>query len=205
MKSPLLIGLLALAVTGVSAYDYYYFTRDQDTGQPSIQAAANTALIPSAAPVESTPAEGGDPAGAVVTDSLPRISRDEIQKLAQQPFVSGEAWEAEEETAWPRRDPFSASRESAPATQNAPIIPTKEISAPQPLPEPECVFSGTLIDQKQRLALVNGVPLSVGDRLGAWLLARIEPDYIILEVEKETRRIELKGSEPQISRRKDPS
>jgi hypothetical protein len=168
-----------------------------------MQAAANAPMIPNTAPAESLPAEAGDPAGTADSASLPRISREEIHRLAQQPFASSEDLEADPGMAWPRRDPFSASRESSPAPQNTPVIPVKEVSAPQPLPALECVFSGTLIDQKQRLALVNGVPLSVGDQLGAWQLARIEPDYILLEAGKETRRIELKGSEPQTSRQKD--
>ena len=223
MKSPLLIGLLALAITGVSAYDYYFFTHDRDAGQPPTQAAPNAPMIPSAAPVKSAPAETGVPEGTTVRGSLPPISREEIQRLAQQPFVSREDEGSEAEAAWPRRDPFAISRESAPARQSAPAfqnepvwqsasashsasaVPAKEASAPQPLPAPECVFSGTLIDDDQRLALVNGAPLAVGDRVGAWQLARIEPDYIILEAGKETRRIELAGSEPQTSRRKGPS
>jgi hypothetical protein len=220
MKSPLLIGLLALAITGVSAYDYYFFTHDHDGGQPSTQAAPNAPLIQSAAPVEPAPSETGEPEGTITSSSLPPISRDEVQRLAQQRFVSREDEGSNTEAAWPQRDPFAISRESAPVRQNAqafqnePVwqnasashsasaVPAKEASAPQPLPAPDCVFSGTLIDDDQRLALVNGAPLSVGDRVGAWQLARIEPDYIILEAGKETRRIELAGSEPQTSRRK---
>jgi hypothetical protein len=64
-------------------------------------------------------------------------------------------------------------------------------------PAPHYVFSGTLIEGENKLALVDGSPLSVGDRLGIWQLARIEPDYIILEVGKESYRIELKGAGPQ--------
>jgi hypothetical protein len=206
MKSPWHIGLLALAVTGVSAYDFFYFTQGGNTNQPSSQAAATAPLIASSEPMNSTPAESYNSTGAADAASLPRVSREEMQKLAQEAFVSREDWETESEMVWPRRDPFSASRESAPASQNLPLIPpAKETSTLQSLPAPQCIFSGTLIDQEHRLALVDGVPLSIGDRLGVWQLARIESDYIILEAGKESRRIGLKGAELQSSRRKDPS
>jgi hypothetical protein len=59
------------------------------------------------------------------------------------------------------------------------------------LPEPECVFVGTLIDQDRRLALVNGASLSVGARIGSWQIDQIESNYIILQSGERTRRIEL--------------
>jgi hypothetical protein len=224
MKSPWQIGLLALAVTGVSAYDLLYFTHFRTNNQTSIQTAASPPLIAAAEPANATqvvPADSDYTAGAADAVSLPRISRENIQTLAQKAFVSKEDWKPETETVWPRRDPFLASREFAPASQNIPEpssakqtsapqnVPepssAKQTSAPPPLPSPQCIFSGALIEQGRRLALVDGVPLSIGDRLGVWQLAQIEPDYIILEAGKETRRIEIKGSEPQTLRRKDPS
>jgi hypothetical protein len=72
------------------------------------------------------------------------------------------------------------------------------------LPAPKCIFSGTLIEQDKRLALVDGVPLSVGDRLGSWQLSRIEPDYIILEAGNVTHRVELQGMGLQVARRENP-
>jgi hypothetical protein len=208
MKSPWQIGLLALAVTGVSAYDLLYFTHFRTNNQASIQAAATPSLIAAAEPINSTqaePAEPGNSTGTADAASLPRISREEVHRLAHQAFVSREDLETETEMAWPRRDPFSASGEFAPESQNVSAIPSaKRASAPPPLPSPQCVFSGTLIEQGLRLALVNGIPLSIGDRLGIWQLARIEPDYIILEAGKEIHRIEIKSSEAQILRRKDP-
>jgi len=138
--------------------------------------------------------------------SLPQISRDEINRLAQQAFILKEI--SESESTWPRRDPFGsysepvkASREAAPGISMKSTI--RNISPPELLPVPQCVFSGTLIEQKYRLALVDGVPLSIGDLLGTWKLARIEADYIILEAGKETHRIELNGMGSQIAHRKE--
>ena len=61
-----------------------------------------------------------------------------------------------------------------------------------------------MIEPEGTLALVDGVPLSVGDRLGIWKLARIEPDYIILEAGKVTHRVELKGMGPQVAQQENP-
>jgi hypothetical protein len=210
MKSPWQIGLLALAVTGVSTYDFVYFTGDRNSNQTSIQTPATLPLIAGAESMNSTPAESGNSTGAADAVSLPHISPEEIHRLAQQAFVSAEEQEAESETesetVWPGRDPFSPSRESSPISPKAPAISSaKETSIPPPLPAPHCVFSGTLIEQEHRLALVNGVPLSIGDRLGVWQLARIEPEYIILEAGKETCRVELKSMKSPNLSRKDPS
>jgi hypothetical protein len=208
MKSPWQIGLLALAITGVSAYDIIYFTNraKNQASAPIVEAQPapammNPVLSPLPAPAGSANTEGSAGAG-----SFPRISREEIQKLSQQVFVSKKPWEPDSETVWPRRDPFEIYKESERiSTDNEVILPMQKPPDPAPLTVPQCVFSGTLIESSRRLALVDGTPMSIGDRLGAWQLARIEPDYIILEAGKETRRIELKGTESQIARRKDPS
>jgi hypothetical protein len=207
MKSPWQLGLLALAVTGVSSYDFLYFKNYRSQKQASIQAIAP---LPALGMVEAPlsplaqPVAPSNDAVMVGDGSLPQISRDEINRLAQQAFISKELSETESESTWPRRDPFGSYSEPVKASRAIPIkSPIRDVSPPELLPLPQCVFSGTLIEQKYRLALVDGVPLSIGDRLGTWKLARIEPDYIILEAGNRTHRIELAGMGSQVAHRKE--
>jgi hypothetical protein len=208
MKSPWQIGLLALAVTGVAAYDFLCFKKSPSKSQTSIQISTSQPAVAAVAPVLSVlsePAESRNAAGFAGVDSLPHISREELHQLSQQAFVSREFPKAESDIAWPRRDPFELYRESREMPRNISAKSLmKETPAPPPLSAPQCVFSGTLIDGERKLALVDGVPLSIGARLGVWQLARIEPDFIILQGGKETHRIELKGMQSQDTRRKDP-
>jgi hypothetical protein len=208
MKSPWQIGFLALAVTGVSTYDFLFFKNNSSKNRTSMQISASQPAAATVAPVLSPlpePSESGNAAGFDGADSLPHISREELHKLSQQAFVSKEFSEEESNMVWPRRDPFEVYREFE---QIPRTIPAKFLmrggATPSPLPVPKCVFSGTLIEGEHKLALVDGIPLSVGDRLGVWQLARIELDYIILEAGKETHRIELKGMESQVTHQKDP-
>ncbi len=207
MKSPWQLGLLALAVTGVSSYDFIYFKNYRSQKKASVQVSAPP---PALGIVETPPSPlfqpvaSGNDAGIAGEGSLPQISRDEVYKLAQQAFISKELSETESESAWPRRDPFGSESEPVKASRNLPIkSPIRDVSPPELLPVPQCVFSGTLIEPKYRLALVDGVPLSVGDRLGTWKLARIEPDYIIFEAGNKTHRIELIGMGSQATHRRE--
>jgi hypothetical protein len=207
MKSPWQIGLLALAVTGVSAYDFLYLKSRRSNNQASTQISETQLAAGTAEPLLSPLLQSAESSSEGSAGSLPRISREELHRLAQQAFVSKEREDAELETAWPRRDPFEAHGEPEQIPQNVLIIPVmKEASPPQPVPPPvpHCVFSGTMIEQEGTLALVDGVPLTVGDRLGIWKLARIEPDYIILEAGKATHRVELKGMGPQVAQQDNP-
>jgi hypothetical protein len=215
MKSPWHLGLLTMAVIGVSTYDYMYFMGGRSKTQPPAPVSAS---LPASRTIEPVLAPLSEPIGSTDTNittgsaSIPPISREDLDRLAQKTFVPKEFQESTSENGWPKRDPFTSDQVAELAPQPVPIfhdIPMPTVPAPvqaqAAIPEPQCVFSGTLIESEQRLALVNGMPISVGDRLGIWQLTRIEPDYLILEAGKETRRIELKGSESQISRRKDPS
>jgi hypothetical protein len=229
MKSPWQIGLLALAVTGVATYDFMFFKNHQSEKQISIQKETDQPATGVAEPLLSPlpePANAGKATGLGGADSVPPISREELRGLSQQAFIPNSFREAGIEASWPERDPFAADKVSEQRPHNISVIPLMNetpVSLPQqpalqhassgiketpaPLPpqhEPQCVFSGTLIEGENKLALVNGSPMSIGDRLGIWQLARIELDYIVLEVGKESYRIELKGAGPQAAHQKDP-
>jgi hypothetical protein len=199
---------LALAITGVSVYDFNFF-RDHETQTPA-------AILRE--PVK--PAQGVEPVVAPSTeiqttdssskegmpDFLPAISREELQRKAQHAFVLGESPISEVANSWPSRDPFSLYKKPEPARSNSmKLAPTTaETTSSVNLPEPQCVLSGTMIDQNSRLALIDGMPLSVGARIGAWQLAHIESDYIILQAGERTHRIELtSGGRPPA--KKEPS
>ena len=206
MKSPWHLGLLVLAVTGVLAYDFVYFKNYGSQDDASIQVneaplhAGTTAstLSPIQQPDSSDTAEG-------VIASRPVISRETIQGLAQQAYVPSKWRSAEVDTGWPRRDPFEEYEKPEQSVQSAPKrIRERHAASPLSLSIPQCIFSGTLIDQDRRLALVDGAPLSVGDRLGIWQLVRIEPDYLIFEAGKVAHRVELKGMGSKITRQENP-
>jgi hypothetical protein len=206
MKSPWQLGLLAIAVTGVSTYDYLYFAkRNQKPAAIAIQVAQPAAEIaepllaplPESAAPESTEESIGE-------DLQPPISLDELQKLSRQPYVAKDFSEVNSKTSWPRRDPFTESQRSELQAKEISVMPIKrEMPVQRPKPAPQCIFSGTLLDGSNRLALVDGMPLSIGDRLKGWQLVRIESDYIVFESGKESHRIELAGFILQTALRKD--
>jgi hypothetical protein len=213
MKSPWQIGLLAVAVTGVSTYDILFFKQHLSRNRVSMQIQSNQLIAGTDAPAVAPlidPASSPDAKRSAEADSGPPISREELQRSAQQAFVPKDLQGPDIEIDWPRRDPFETHKEfeRSPLEQVTPSkpLPDKNVRSPlhPALPEPQCVFTGTLIERERRLALIDGTPRSIGARLGIWQLARIEPDHIILEAGSETRRIELKGAGLQASRRKDP-
>lgn len=222
MKSPWHFGILALAVTGVSIYDFTFFKNKQSEKPISIQMKTDPSKAAIAEPLLSPlpePANADKATGLIGAD--PFISQEELRKLSQQAFISKNPGKANAKASWPERDPFAADKafirspydipaahlrnpftEDTISEQKPHDITVKPLmkETPSPLPgqsAPQYVFSGTLIEGENKLALVNGSPLSIGDRLGIWQLARIEPGYIILEVGQESYRIELKGAEPQ--------
>jgi hypothetical protein len=196
MKSPWQLGLLALAVTGVSTYDIMFFMNRSQTTEPTQQM-----LSSNAAPLLFATAAGvqGD------SNSLLPISKDELHLLSQNAYKPTSSEEEEKNDDWPARDPFSDRRLREPApVKVAAILPSKKrVSAAAPLPEPHCVFSGTLIQTNSRLAIIDGNTVSIGAPLGIWRLARIETDHIILESGNETRRIELLDNESLSPERRD--
>jgi hypothetical protein len=229
MKSPWQLGFLALAVTGVSTYDFMFFKNHQSEKQISIQMKTDQPMAGVAEPLLSPLSESDNAdktTGLIGADSVPPISREELRGLSQQAFISKDFGEADIEASWPERDPFAVNKISERIQHIIPVKPLmKEIpislsqqptsqhvfsemrETPVPLPPqpaPQYVFSGTLVEGENKLALVNGSPMSIGDRLGIWQLTQIEPDYIILEVGKESYRIELKGAGSQTAHQKDP-
>jgi hypothetical protein len=200
MKSPWQIGFLGLALTGVTAYDLLYFQNRAKT-QVAQRSQTQVAMELPAAASSSI----NEPAAPIGTSSLPQISREDLNRLAQQVFMPKADSEPLDEDQWPRRDPFSIQKEIEPPPPTVAEVPVKKESAPAPaLTEPQCVFSGALIQADKRLALVDGMPLAIGARIGMWQLARIEADHIVLESGKEMRRIEMRGVEPHNTQRKDP-
>jgi hypothetical protein len=198
MKRPWQFGLLALSLTGVSTYDVLFFKNYNPNPTAAIKSEATPAEVLSVTaplPILEAPEQGG-------LSSLPPISREELQQKALHEFVPKES-PAPEATPWPSRDPFSMYRspESVKSDSKKPGPSTREESSSDNLPEPECAFSGTLIDPERRLALINGVPLSIGARIGEWQLARIESNYIILQSEEKTRRIEFTEVGRQVARK----
>jgi hypothetical protein len=211
VKSPWQLGFLALAVTGVSTYDYMFFKNYTKAKKADIQMTApQPAIIPEEALLSPLPesADAVNSTEPATEESLPSISREDLLRQARQAYVSKDYSESGLSGSWPDRDPF-ASRETVERLPiNIPVIPAQKetpVSPPQTNPAPQCVFSGTLVQGSNKLALVDGIPLAIGDRLGIWQLARIEPDYIVLEAGNETHRIALKGAELQFGRQKDPS
>jgi hypothetical protein len=208
MKSPWQIGLLAVAITGVSAYDYIFFSNRTSDNRPtaSIQADPETGLlITERADTAAFPAGTEASSGS---DFSPAISLERLQLQAQKRFMPGEGLLAASDDAWPERDPFNAAGRSVPnpgAGQNVTEPEGKAASATLPsLQEQQFNFTGTLIEHQRRLALINGDPQAIGARLGVWQLARIESDYIILKSGDEIRRIELIDIQNQAMNQKDP-
>jgi hypothetical protein len=207
MKSPWQLGLLALAVVGVSTYDFLFFKNHRSQYQPSAQVSVERSLEEDAGPVLHSLSESAGSTNAAEftgNDALPPISREKLNVLSQQAFVPVEF--SETDSVWPSRDPFGEHKEPESMQPNVSTESSAvEVSHSKPLPEPQCVFSGTLIERENRLALVNGFPLSIGAQLGKWQLARIESDYIILKAGRETRRIELKEAESPAGRKEGSS
>jgi hypothetical protein len=211
MKTPWQLGILGLTLAGVSAYNIRFFqhrTQLQADRQSEIKVAT----------AELNPVLPAAPEGVAAGPEYPAppISQVSLDRLALQPYVHKDDPGPNPDSAWPGRDPFSIRESEESRRLIAEVQPRRtEISAkvPEspktetvtaPPAEPQCLFSGTLILDTDRLAMINGSPISVGAQVGAWQLVRIESDYIILESGKETRRIELAGTEPQNARRREP-
>jgi hypothetical protein len=198
-------GMIALAFTGVSTYNFVFF-KNYSSSSPANAPSEMTALLVAPSPAPQT----SDDASSQSIGSLPPISREDLQQKAHYAFVPKESpnleTDAEAENRLPIRNPFSNYQEPMPIRINPPK-PTPALKATPPappvtiLPEPQCVFSGTLIDHERRLALVDGAPLPTGAKIGAWQLSRIEYDYIILQSGDKTRRIELMSVRRQVAQK----
>jgi hypothetical protein len=206
MKSPWQIGLVAIALTGVSAYDYLYFTKRNDKKPAAeikvsspVSGPVEPLLAPLPEPVEEENAMDGGGSG----DLRPPISLDELQAQSRQALILKEQTESvsprSEQNALPGR-----LISPKPVRRIASISKIKESSIAKPIPAPQCVFSGTLIEGRKKRALVNGMPLTIGDRLGVWTLVQIEPDHIVWASGSETHRMKLKSVELLSVHRKDP-
>jgi len=211
MKSPWQMGLLAVAITGVSTYDIVFFKqyRNKDKASIAIQSGwdrVGTETL-SVDPVNET----SSPAGFdeyTFMESPPVLSLEELQIQGKQAFIPEDFSTIDNNSAWPSRDPFKAAQRHKTLSENTHRMPlpdnTKNDSASLSPPEPQCTFSGTLIEYNRRLALINGTPRSIGEWLGGWQLAGIGSDYIILEAGNSTRRIELNGISSHAMQRKEP-
>jgi hypothetical protein len=209
MKSPWQIGLLAFAVTGVSAYDYIFLKNRNGNKRPAteihVTQPASGVAVPLLAPLPE-PVGSEIKTDDVPGDLRPAISLDELHALSRHAFVMKESSDSVTAYSSPERGSFKGYPITEKPVRRSPSTSKiKELPDPAPLPAPQCVFSGTLIQGRKQLALVNGMPLTIGDRFGIWTLARIESDYIVLESGAETHQIELKSTELRSVRRKDPS
>ncbi len=212
MKNPWQIGLLVLAIVGVSTYDYLYLAKfrgkknnctqlNQGLGASKSGEIVEASLPSNLADTTCKPEDSG-------CESRPPICLNELENLARRQFVSTGPAHLDRHDPWPARDPFRHTLEIPRSYQQEKLretVPAPEVSISHSPPEPECVLSGTMIDQGHRLAIVNGQLLSVDSSVGVWRLARIEPDYIILEAGKHTRRIELVGNQVRLSHSEDSS
>lgn len=209
MKSPWQIGLLAIAVTGVSTYDYMFFKKRNVQKTPITEIHVSSPISGSTEPLLAPLPEptGSEKAMGVEGENLrPTISLDELNTLSRQAFVIKEDLESNNVPSRPMREPANKLIIAGkPARSLPPTVENDKAPVLSPVPAPQCIFSGTLIEGRKKLALVNGMPLMVGDRLGVWQLARIESDYIVLESGAKTHRIELIGMEIRSVSRKDPS
>jgi hypothetical protein len=198
MKRPWQFGLFALALTGVATYDVIFFKNYNSNPPTTIQSEA----MPTEVATVTAPSLGIEAPEQEGLSSLPPISREELQRKAIHEFAPKES-PASEAAPWPSRDPFSMYQSPEPAKSDfkKPDPSTNQKSASANVSEPECIFSGTLIDRERRLALINGIPLSLGAQIGAWQLARIESDHIILQSEGKTRRIEFTDVGRQVLRK----
>jgi hypothetical protein len=211
MKRSWQFGLLAIGITGVSTYDVLFYKGYHSQPPPAIQREARN-TTPATSPLSTVAPAPGSPAPdntseQMESNPLPPISKEELQRKAHLAFELEESPIPEKEKAWPNRNPFAVRAEpkavKSDLAELSPLKnenPKKENLAPVNLPEPECVLTGTLIDQKSRLALIDGAALSVGARIGSWQIARIESDYIILQSGESVRRIEL-SARRQIARK----
>ncbi len=189
MKSPWQLGLLALALTSVSAYDIYFFKnrtqapiQNESVSQPGSEGAA---ILP-----------GQDAAAPDSPDPIPPISRENLDRLAMESFKPNEGPEEDSTSHWPSRDPFTTTKIAPPQVSSVIENPVVRIEVPKPAPpaEPQCVFTGALIQGGDKLALINGEPLSIGAQLGDWRLVDITPDHVILKAGNESRTIPLRGA-----------
>jgi hypothetical protein len=192
-------GLIALAFTGVSTYNFVFF-KSYSAGGSTKAPTGTAAPISAQAPV----AEISEQASG---SQFP-LSLEDLRMQAQFAFKPSSESESELYTRLASRDPFSNTQEPAHATPSFEPKPKNTVSAIQANPpaeiippEPQCAFSGTLIDSDRRLALVDGTPVSIGAPISGWRLARIETGYIILQSGKTTRRIELTTSARQVAQK----
>jgi hypothetical protein len=204
MKRSWQFGLLAMGLTGVATYNVLFFKDYHSQKTPVIQMEAEKpaqTVVSTVAPAPGMPASG-NMSDQSEFNSLPPISKEELERNAQHAFAPKDALFLEEEKPSPSRNLFAVRREqeTVKSSSKEPPPSIKQKSTPVDLPEPEFAFSGTLIDQNRRLALIDGVPLSIGARIGAWQIVRIESDNIIVQSGDNTRRIEL-GAKRQIARK----
>ncbi len=202
MKRHWQFGIIAMAFTGVSTYNFLFF-KDYSASGPANAPMETAALIAESEPVSQALT---DSFGRQIAGSRPPISLETLQQKAQFAFTPSPEKEAEleMENRLQTRNEFSTYQappqiRSKPA-KSSPVIkekPTPEVK----LPEPQYALSGTLIDHDRRLALIDGIPLSVGSRMGAWQLARIESDFIILQSGTKTHRIELMNVGLQVAQK----
>jgi hypothetical protein len=209
MKSPWQIGLLAIAVTGVSTYDYMFFKNRNVQKTPITEIHVSSPISSSAEPLLAPLPEptGSEKAMGVEGENLrPAISLDELNVLSRQAFVIKEDLESNNISSMPMREPASKRIIAGKHARSLPpIVENDKDPVLNIVPAPQCKFSGTMIEGRKKVALVNGMPLMVGDRLGVWQLARIESDYIVLESGAKSHRIELNRMEIRSVPRKDPS
>jgi hypothetical protein len=208
MKSPWQIGMLAVAISGVSVYDIIFFSNRISNDHPpiSIQSNDGTGML-----IMERLNDPNYPAGMKEFSDMgssPVISLEELQIQGEKAYIP-EQLPAGGNESWPARDPFNGSRKYAmPAgARQDPLAPEEKASSPSSpslLKEPLFKFSGTLIERHRRFALIDGDPQPVGAQLGVWHLARIETDYIILQAGVEIRRIELNGAAITATNREDP-
>jgi hypothetical protein len=209
MKSPWQIGLLAIAVTGVSTYDYMFFKNRNVQKTPVTEIHVSSPVSGAAEPLLAPlPEPAGSEKEMIVEgeDLRPAISLDEVNALSRQAFIIKEDLAPDNNHSRIMQESVTKQILTRKPARSIPLIVEKnKAQILSPAPAPQCMFSGTLIEGRKKLALVNGMPLMVGDQLGVWQLARIESDYIVLESGAKTHRIELNGMEIKSLPRKDPS
>jgi hypothetical protein len=129
MKSPWQLGFLALAVTGVSTYDYVFFKNYHPQKPATIQMTApqQAAILeePLLSPLpESANAENSTEPTA--EEARPSISRENLLHQARQMYVMKDYSESGLSASWPDRDPFATQEAVDRLPSNIPIIPAQK-------------------------------------------------------------------------------
>jgi hypothetical protein len=198
MKRPWQIGLLIVAIIGVSVYNLVFFKNYlKKDSVPTVQQPE-----PEYAEEESPVSVAPDSykAEPVPISLSPIISLKDLDIFAKQAYTPESELPFNDTSEWPERDPLKklpheiGKRMQVKRTVSAVEPPIK----PSSLQEPHCTFSGTLINTRRRIALIDGESRSIGDLLNGWRLAGIERDYILLEAGNEIRRIELNGASVEL-------